>query len=119
MIAAPAASADHVHARHMMTEVHTVSIVAKNTYAGKAGSRKSPLVRGRTKVRKPFTRVKMRPAMIFVSRFALNGSSRDATIIAMGISIKTAELSRAHGGRCGAVFGEPRKENRASTSAYR
>jgi hypothetical protein len=103
----------------MITEVHTVSIVAKNTYAGKVGSRKSPFVRGRTKVRKPFIRVMMRPAMIFVSRFALNGSSRDATIMAMGISIKTAEPIRAHGGRCGAVFGEPRKENRASTSAYR
>src|ERR1700690_800883 len=103
----------------MMTEVHTVSIVAKNTYAGKVGSRKSPLVRGRTKVRKPFTRVIMRPAMIFVTRFALNGSSRHATIMAMGISINTAEPSRAHGGRCGAVFGEPTKANSASTSAYR
>src|ERR1700729_1174234 len=91
---------DQVHARQMMTEVHTVSIVAKNTYAGKVGSRESPLVRGRTKARKPFTSVKMRPAMIFVSRFALNGSSRDATIMAIGISIKTAELSRAHRGRC-------------------
>jgi len=103
----------------MMTEVHTVSIVAKNTYAGKTGSRKSPFVRGRTKVRKPFTRVIMVPAMIFANRFALNGSSLDARIMAMGISIKTAEAIRAHGGRCGAEFGEPTKANRASTSAYR
>src|SRR5271168_1650896 len=110
---------DQVHARQMMTEVHTVSIVAKNTYAGKVGSRKSPLVSGRTKVKKPFTRVKMRPAMIFASRFARNGSSRDARIMAMGISISTAEAIRAHGGRCGAVFGDPTKANRASTSAYR
>jgi len=110
---------DQVHACQMMIEVHTVSIVAKNTYAGKVGSRKSPFVRGRTKVRKPFIRVKMTPEMIFASRFALNGSSRDARIMAMGISIKTAEPSRAHCGRCGAVFGEPTKANRASTSAYR
>src|ERR1700689_4874854 len=116
---AAASTADQVHACQMMTEVHTVSIVAKNTYAGKVGSRKSPLVSGRTKVRKPFTRVKITPAMIFVTRFALNGSSRDAGIMAMGISIKTAEPIRAHGGRCGAVFGEPTKENKASTSAYR
>ena len=83
------------------------------------GSRKSPLVRGRTKVRKALVRVITPPAMIFASRFALNGSSRHATIMAMGISIKTAEPSRAHCGRCGAEFGEPTKANRASTSAYR
>ena len=41
--------------------------------------------------------------MIFASRFALNGSSRDARIMAMGISIKTAEPSRAHCGRCGSL----------------
>src|ERR1700722_19442828 len=59
--------------------------------------------------------------MTFVSRFALNGSSRHATIMAMGISIKTAEPSRAHCGRCGASdrFGEPTIEKRATTSAYR
>src|SRR5215472_4667450 len=67
----------------MMTEVHTVSIVAKNTYIGKVGSRKSPSVRGRTKVRKPLVRVITPPAMIFASRFALDASSRDARIMAM------------------------------------
>jgi hypothetical protein len=39
--------------------------------------------------------------MIFASRFALNVSSRDATIMAMGISIKTAEAIRTHCGRWG------------------
>src|SRR5580704_3103301 len=80
-------NADQVHACQMMTEVHTVSIVAKNKYSGRAGVR-AP-TRGGTKVRKPFTRVKIAPAMIFASRFALNGSSRHATSMAMGISIKT------------------------------
>src|SRR5271170_8289493 len=103
-----------------MTEVHTVSIVAKNKYSGRAGVLPHPK-RGGTKVRKPFTRVKIAPAMIFASRFALNGSSRHATIMAMGISIKTAEPGRAHGGRCGAStrFGESIIANRATTSAYR
>jgi hypothetical protein len=41
-----ASTPDQVHACQMMTEVHTVSIVAKNTYAGKTGFRESPLVRG-------------------------------------------------------------------------
>jgi len=110
---------DQVHACQTMTEVHTVSIVAKNKYSGRAGVR-AP-TRGGTKVRKPFTRVKIAPAMIFARRFALNGSSRQATIMAMGISIKTAEPSRAHGGRCGASarFGESTIANRATTSAYR
>jgi hypothetical protein len=81
----------------MMTEVHTVSIVAKNKYSAKAGGLPHP-ARGGTKVRKPFTRVTTPPAMIFASRFALNGSSRHARIMAMGISIKTAEPIRAHGG---------------------
>jgi hypothetical protein len=71
----------------VVIEVHTVSIIAKNTYSGRAGVR-AP-TRGETGVRKPFTRVRMAPAMIFPSRFALNGSSRHATIMAMGISIKT------------------------------
>ena len=103
-----------------MTEVHTVSIVAKNKYSGKAGGLPQP-TRGGTKVRKPFTRVQIAPAMIFASRFALNGSSRHATIMAMGISIKTAEPARAHGERCGASarFGEPTITYRARTSAYR
>src|ERR1700739_3118051 len=112
-----ASAPDQVHACQTMTKVHTVSIVAKNTYAGKTGSRKSPLVRGRTKVRKPLTRVRMTPAMIFVSRFALNGSSRHAGIMAMGISIKTAEPIRAHGGRGSNEFREPAIANRALTSA--
>ena len=38
----------------MMAKVHTVSIVPKNKYPGKAGGR-SPVARGRTKVREPFT----------------------------------------------------------------
>jgi hypothetical protein len=103
----------------MMTEVHTVSIVAKNKYAGRAGVR-AP-TRGGTKVREPFTRVKRAPAMIFASRFALNGSSRHATIMAMGISMKTDEASRTHDGKCGASdrFGEPTIANRAVQSAYR
>jgi len=102
-----------------MTEVHTVSIVAKNKYSGRAGVR-AP-TRGGTNVRKPFISVKIAPAMMFDSRFALHGSSRYATIIAMGISIKTAEPMRAHGGRCGAPdrFGESTIANRAMTSAYR
>src|SRR5689334_25332933 len=90
-------TADHVHACHMMTKVHTVSIVAKNKYSAKAGGLPHPS-RGGTKVRKPFTRVRTTPAMIFDSRFASNGSSRHARIMAMGISIKTAEPIRAHGG---------------------
>src|SRR5882757_173980 len=107
---------DQVHACQKMTEVHTVSIVAKNKYSGRAGVR-AP-TSGGTKVRKPFIRVKIAPVMIFASRFALNGSSRHATIMAMGISIKTAEPHRAQGGRCGASakFGEPTIANRASTS---
>src|ERR1700723_3872030 len=114
-----ASTPDQVHACQTMTEVHTVSIVAKNRYSGTAGVR-AP-TRGGTNVRKPFIRVKIAPAMIFVSRFALNGSSRDATIMAMGISIKTAEPIKAHGRRCGASarFGEPKIANSATTSAYR
>jgi hypothetical protein len=110
---------DQVHACQMMTEVHTVSIVAKNKYSGRAGVRAPK--RGGTKVRKPLTRVNIAPAMRFASRFALNGRSRHATIMAMGISIKTAEPSRARGGRCGTSsrFGEPTIANRAPTSAYR
>ena len=96
----------------MMTEVATVSIVAKNKYSGRAGGLPHP-TRGGTKVRKPFTRVSMTPAMMFASRFALNGSSRHARIMAMGISIKTAEPIRAHWGRPSnerkrEVFGTPR-----------
>jgi hypothetical protein len=111
---------DQVHACQMMTEVATVSIVAKNKYSAKAGGRPHP-TRGGTKVRKPFTRVRKLPAMIFASRFALNGRNRHARIMAMGISIKTAEPIRAHRGRCGASdrFGEPTIANRAITSAYR
>src|ERR1700720_1358218 len=78
----------------MMTEVHTVSIVAKNKYSAKAGGLPHP-ARGGTKVRKPFTRAITPPAIIFASRFALNGSSRHARIMAMGISIKTAEPIRS------------------------
>src|SRR6476659_6327345 len=89
---------DQVHACQMMTEVATVSIVAKNKYSGKAGDLPHPATGG-TKVRKPFTRVITPPAMIFASRFALNGSSRQARIMAMGISIKTAEAISAHCGR--------------------
>src|ERR1700749_5224442 len=89
---------DQDHACQMMTEVATVSIVAKNKYSGKAGGLPHP-ARGGTKVRKPFTRVITPPAIIFASRFALNGSSRHARIMAMGISIKTAEPIRAHGER--------------------
>src|SRR5215471_5052076 len=81
---------DHFHACQTMTTVHTVSMVAKNRYSAKAGGRPHPS-RGATKVRKPLIRVRRVPAMIFASRFALNESSRDATIMAMGISIKTAE----------------------------
>jgi hypothetical protein len=102
----------------MMATVHTVSIVAKNKYSGKAGGLPHPS-RGATKVRKPFTRVRMLPAMIFASRFALNGSSRHATIMAMGISIKTAEPISAHGGRGSNGVREPAISNRATTSAYR
>src|SRR6478736_6108356 len=100
-----------------MIEVHTVSIVAKNKYSGRAGVRAPN--RGGTKVRKPFIRVRRAPAMIFASRFALNGSSRHATIMAMGISMKTAEAGRTHGGRCGvaARFGESTITHRAITSA--
>ena len=79
-----------------MTEVHTVSIVAKNKYSGKAGGLPHP-ARGGTKVRKPFTRVMMLPAIIFASRFALNGSSRHAKIMAMGISIKPLNPSEPMG----------------------
>jgi hypothetical protein len=73
------------------------------------------------KVRKPFTRVRIVPAMIFASRFALKGSSRQATIMAMGISIKTDEAIRTHGEKCGASdrFGEPTMAKRAVQSAYR
>jgi hypothetical protein len=103
----------------MMIKVHTVSIVAKNKYAGRAGVR-AP-TRGGTKVRPPFIRVTIAPAMIFAGRFALNGSSRHATIMAMGISMKTDEASRTHDGKCGASdrFGEPTIANRAVQSAYR
>src|SRR3984957_9995932 len=108
-----ASTPDQVHACQMMTEVHTVSIVAKNRYSGRAGVRAPK--RGGTKVRKPFTRVRMAPAMMFASRFALNGSSPHATIMAMGIPIKPAEPARTHGGRCGASA----RDHRATTSAYR
>src|SRR6185437_4645152 len=99
-----------------MTEVHTVSMVAKNKYSGKAGGLPHP-TRGGTKVRKPFTRVTRAPAIIFASRFALNGSSRDARIMAMGISIRTAEPIRAHGERGSNELCEPAIANRATTSA--
>ena len=49
-----ASTPDQVHARQMMTEVATVSIVAKNKYSGKAGGLPHP-ARGGTKVGKPFT----------------------------------------------------------------
>jgi hypothetical protein len=101
----------------MMIEVHTVSIVAKSKYSGRAGVRAPN--RGGTKVRRPFIRVRKLPAMIFASRFALNGSSRHARIMAMGISIKTAEPIRAHGERGSNEFREPAIANRATTSAYR
>ena len=93
-----ASTPDQVHACQMMTEVATVSIVAKNKYSGKAGGLPHP-ARGGTKVREPFTRVITPPAIIFASRFALNGSSQHARIMAMGISIKTGEPIRAHGER--------------------
>ncbi len=112
-----ASTPDQVHACQMMTEVATVSIVAKNKYSGKAGGLPHP-ARGGTKVRKPFTRVITPPAIIFASRFALNGSSRHAKIMAMGISIKTAEPIRAHGERGSNEFREPAIANRATTSAY-
>jgi hypothetical protein len=102
----------------MMTKVQIVSIVPKNKYSGKAGGLPHP-ARGGMKVRKPFTRVIMPPAMIFASWFALNGSSRDARIMAMGISIKTAEPIKAHGGSGSNGIREPTIANRATTSAYR
>src|SRR5204863_109394 len=99
--------------------VQTVSIVAKNRYSARAGVR-SPN-RGGRKVREAFTSVTTLPAIMFDSRFARNGRNRDARIMAMGISIKTAEAIRAQGGRCGASarFGEPRIANTAMRSAYR
>src|SRR5689334_6910051 len=109
---------DQVHACQMMTKVHTVSIVAKNKYSAKAGGLPNPS-RGATNVAKPFIRVKTPAAMIFASRFALNGSSRDARIMAMGISIKTAEPIKAHGESGSNGFREPTIANRATTSAYR
>src|SRR6476646_532881 len=109
---------DQVHACQMMTKVQTVSIVAKNKYSGKAGGLPHPS-RGGTKVTKPLTRIKTPPAMIFATRFALNGSSRHARIMAMGISIKTAEPISAHWGRGSNEFGRPAIANRATTSAYR
>src|SRR5579864_9653113 len=101
-----------------MIEVHTLSMVAKNKYSAKAGGLPHP-ARGGTKVRKPFTRVTTPPAMIFASRLALNGSSRHARIMAMGISIKTAEPIRAHGERGSNGCREPAISNRATTSAYK
>jgi hypothetical protein len=44
----------------MMTEVATVSMVAKNRYSGKAGGRPHSS-RGATKVRKPLIRVRRVP----------------------------------------------------------
>src|SRR5581483_8395953 len=111
-------TSDQVHACQTMIEVHTVSMVAKNKYSGKAGGRPQP-ISGGMKVRKPLTKVSMLPAMIFASRFARNGSSRQARIIAIGISINTAEPARANGPRCGASPGEPMIAHKASTSAYR
>ncbi len=81
--ATAASVARQVHACQTMAMVQTVSIVAKNRYSGKAGGRPHP-IRGGTKVRKPLTSVTMMPAMIFASRFARNGSSREARIIAIG-----------------------------------
>lgn len=78
----------------MMTKVHTISIVPKNAYSGKAGGR-APVARAATKVSKTTARVSTPAAKIFASRFALNRSSRHATIMAMGISNKSAEPSRA------------------------
>jgi hypothetical protein len=77
----------------MMTEVHTVSIVAKNRYSAKAGGRPHPS-RCANEGQETVDQGQKVPAMIFASRFALNVSSRDATIMAMGISIKTAEPIR-------------------------
>ena len=49
----------------------------------------------------------MPPAMIFANRFALNGSSRHATISALWVfPSKTVEPSSAHCGRCGAELGD-------------
>src|SRR3984885_4118088 len=109
---------DQVHACQMMTEVHTVSIVAKNKYSAKAGGLPHP-ARGGTKVTKPFTRVITPPAIIFASRFALKGNSRHARIPGMGFSIKTVEPIRARGERGLNEFREPAIANRATTSAYR
>jgi hypothetical protein len=91
---ATAASAPgQVRACQTMTTVQTVSIVAKHKYSGNAGGRPHP-TRGGMKLRKPLIRVTMLAAMIFASRFARSGSSREARIIAMGISINTAEPAR-------------------------
>ena len=63
-----ASTSDQVHGCQMMTEVQTVSIGAKNKYSGKAGGQPHPSI-GATKVKKPFTRVRTTPAMIFAHRF--------------------------------------------------
>jgi len=80
-----------------MTEVHTVSIVARtSTQEGRAsGTARGGTMSGNRLQGSNCTRE------MFARRFALNGSSRQATIMAMGISIKTAEPSRAHGGDVG------------------
>ena len=72
----------------MMMEVHTVSIVPKKMYDGNICSCQAPVARGKTNCIETTAKVSMPPAAIFASRFALNGSSRDARIMAMGISIK-------------------------------
>jgi hypothetical protein len=50
----PDSASDQVHACQIMIEVHTVSMVAKNKYSGKAGGRPSP-ISGGMKVREPLT----------------------------------------------------------------
>src|SRR5262249_30608449 len=50
--------------------------------------------------------------------FVLNGSSRHARIMAMGISIKTAEPIRAHWGRGSKEIPQAAVSNRETTFAY-
>src|SRR5437764_14295303 len=60
-------ASDQFHACQTIVTVQMVSIVAKNRYSGSAGGRPIP-ISGGMKVRKPFTRVTMVPAMMFAIR---------------------------------------------------
>ena len=98
-----------------MTEVATVSIVAKNKYSARAGVR-AP-TKGGTNVRPPFIRVKKPPVIQFVSRLSRNGMKwkRSRRFFAGAASLP-ASASTALRGRAGGWLAEVLAKNSSNLS---